>query len=301
MEDSDLIRLATQLPVSQLGDQLLHLQPGSRLGLYLLELSNQSITPAMVATAEQALNRPLAWILSQLRKSCAGLDMQDFVELVQHPGPDLLDFVLPGDASLPDRSDGADLAAGEYISSAVSPQSPRREQDNLVQIKAARPHPSLDANHLPDEFVDALSSSLQAYFLMAVKSKLINLVGSQVMLSLMGIRQLRSPQPILPMVALALSDSDADEFFLRLIIGALAQAFASCDWAESTDPRMVAVDLLHEMGQDATPEAVGEAVEVFNNFLFSAGCLNSRGEVDLRAHTPIVLLQYLVSEALQPK
>ncbi|ADI66927.1 hypothetical protein [Mobiluncus curtisii] len=301
MEDSDLIRLATQLPVSQLGDQLLHLQPGSRLGLYLLELSNQSITPAMVATAEQALNRPLAWILSQLRKSCAGLDMQDFVELVQHPGPDLLDFVLPGDASLPDRSDGADLAAGEYISSAVSPQSPRREQDNLVQIKAARPHPSLDANHLPDEFVDALSSSLQAYFLMAVKSKLINLVGSQVMLSLMGIRQLRSPQPILPMVAFALSDSDEDEFFLRLIIGALAQAFASCDWAESTDPRMVAVDLLHEMGQDATPEAVGEAVEVFNNFLFSAGCLNSRGEVDLRAHTPIVLLQYLVSEALQPK
>ncbi|NMW83986.1 hypothetical protein HHJ68_08485 [Mobiluncus curtisii] len=301
MEDSDLIRLATQLPVSQLGDQLLHLQPGSRLGLYLLELSNQSITPAMVATAEQALNRPLAWILSQLRKSCAGLDMQDFVELVQHPGPDLLDFVLPGDASLPDRSDGADLAAGEYISSAVSPQSPRREQDNLVQIKAARPYPSLDANHLPDEFVDALSSSLQAYFLMAVKSKLINLVGSQVMLSLMGIRQLRSPQPILPMVAFALSDSDEDEFFLRLIIGALAQAFASCDWAESTDPRMVAVDLLHEMGQDATPEAVGEAVEVFNNFLFSAGCLNSRGEVDLRAHTPIVLLQYLVSEALQPK
>ncbi|NMW43835.1 hypothetical protein [Mobiluncus curtisii] len=301
MEDSDLIRLATQLPVSQLGDQLLHLQPGSRLGLYLLELSNQSITPAMVATAEQALNRPLAWILSQLRKSCAGLDMQDFVELVQHPGPDLLDFVLPGDASLPDRSDGADLAAGEYISSAVSPQSPRREQDNLVQIKAARPHPSLDANHLPDEFVDALSSSLQAYFLMAVKSKLINLVGSQVMLSLMGIRQLRSPQPILPMVAFALSDSDEDEFFLRLIIGALAQAFASCDWAESTDSRMVAVDLLHEMGQDATPEAVGEAVEVFNNFLFSAGCLNSRGEVDLRAHTPIVLLQYLVSEALQPK
>nr|WP_252371195.1 hypothetical protein [Mobiluncus curtisii] len=293
--------MATQLPVSQLGDQLLHLQPGSRLGLYLLELSNQSITPAMVATAEQALNRPLAWILSQLRKSCAGLDMQDFVELVQHPGPDLLDFVLPGDASLPDRSDGADLAAGEYISSAVSPQSPRREQDNLVQIKAARPYPSLDANHLPDEFVDALSSSLQAYFLMAVKSKLINLVGSQVMLSLMGIRQLRSPQPILPMVAFALSDSDEDEFFLRLIIGALAQAFASCDWAESTDPRMVAVDLLHEMGQDATPEAVGEAVEVFNNFLFSAGCLNSRGEVDLRAHTPIVLLQYLVSEALQPK
>nr|WP_249287804.1 hypothetical protein [Mobiluncus curtisii] len=293
--------MATQLPVSQLGDQLLHLQPGSRLGLYLLELSNQSITPAMVATAEQALNRPLAWILSQLRKSCAGLDMQDFVELVQHPGPDLLDFVLPGDASLPDRSDGADLAAGEYISSAVSPQSPRREQDNLVQIKAARPHPSLDANHLPDEFVDALSSSLQAYFLMAVKSKLINLVGSQVMLSLMGIRQLRSPQPILPMVAFALSDSDEDEFFLRLIIGALAQAFASCDWAESTDSRMVAVDLLHEMGQDATPEAVGEAVEVFNNFLFSAGCLNSRGEVDLRAHTPIVLLQYLVSEALQPK
>ncbi|EFL93567.1 hypothetical protein [Mobiluncus curtisii] len=301
MEDSDLIRLATQLPVSQLGDQLLHLQPGSRLGLYLLELSNQSITPAMVATAEQALNRPLAWILSQLRKSCAGLDMQDFVELVQHPGPDLLDFVLSGDVSLPDHSDDADLAAGEYISSAVSPQSPRREQDNLVQIKAARPHPSLDANHLPDEFVDALSSSLQAYFLMAVKSKLINLVGSQVMLSLMGIRQLRSPQPILPMVAFALSDSDEDEFFLRLIIGALAQAFASCDWAESTDPRMVAVDLLHEMGQDATPEAVGEAVEVFNNFLFSAGCLNSRGEVDLRAHTPIVLLQYLVSEALQPK
>ncbi|WP_279105759.1 hypothetical protein [Mobiluncus curtisii] len=301
MEDSDLIRLATQLPVSQLGDQLLHLQPGSRLGLYLLELSNQSITPAMVATAEQALNRPLAWILSQLRQSCAGLDMQDFVELVQHPGPDLLDFVLPRDSSRSDCSDGADLAAGEYISSAVSPQPVRREQDNLVQIKAARPHPSLDANHLPDEFVDALSSSLQAYFLMAVKSKLINLVGSQVMLSLMGIRQLRSPQPILPMVAFALSDSDEDEFFLRLIIGALAQAFASCDRAESTDSRMVAVDLLHEMGQSATPEAVGEAVEVFNNFLFSAGCLNSRGEVDLRAHTPMVLLQYLVSEALQPK
>lgn len=301
MEDLDLIRLATQQPVSQLGDRLLHLQPGSKLGLYLLELSNQPITPAMVEVAERALNRPLAWILSQLRDGCAGLDMQDFMDLMQHPGPDLLDFVLPSHTPLADCSDGSDLAAGQYIPSAVSSCSVRYGDDNLVQIKAVHPDSPMDVNHLPDDFVISLSNSLQAYFLMAVKSKLINLAGPQVMLSLMGIRQLRSPQPILPMVAFALSDSDEDEFFLRLIIGALAQAFAYCDWAESDDPQTVAVDLLHEMGQDATPEAVGEAVEVFNNFLFSAGCLNSRGEVDPRAHTPMVLLQYLVSEALQPK
>jgi len=301
VDDSDLIRLATQLPVSQLGDQLLHLQPGSKLGLYLLELSNQPITPAMVESAEQALNRPLAWILSQLREGCAGLDMQDFVDLMQHPGPDLLDFVLPRRTPFGDCSDGSDLAAGQYIPSATSSRFERGEDDNLVQIKAVQPDSSMDVNHLPDDFVISLSNSLQAYFLMAVKSKLINLAGPQVMLSLMGIRQLRSPQPILPMVAFALSDNDEDEFFLRLIIGALAQTFACCDWAAPDDPQTVAVDLLHEMGQDATPEAVGEAVEVFNNFLFSAGCLNSRGEVDLRAHTPMVLLQYLVSEALQPK
>lgn len=301
MDDSDLIRLATQLPVSQLGDQLLHLQPGSKLGLYLLELSNQPITPAMVEVAERALNRPLAWILSQLRDGCTGLDMQDFMDLMQHPGPDLLDFVLPSHTPLADCSDGSDLAAGQYIPSAVSSCSVQYGDDNLVQIKAVHPDSTIDVNHLPDDFVISLSNSLQAYFLMGVKSKLINLAGPQVMLSLMGIRQLRSPQPILPMVAFALSDSDEDEFFLRLIIGALAQAFAYCDWAEADDPRTVAVDLLHEMGQDATPEAVGEAVDVFNNFLFSAGCLNSRGEVDPRAHTPMVLLQYLVSEALQPK
>lgn len=301
MEDSDLIRLVTQLPVSQLGDQLLHLQPGSKLGLYLLELSNQPITSAMVEAAEQALNRPLAWILSQLRAGSAGLDMQDFVDLMQHPGPDLLNFVLPSSVPLTDNSDEVGLAAGQYIPSVASSRFDRGDDDNLVQIKAVRPSSPVDMDNLPDGFAVSLGSSLQAYFLMAVKSGLINLAGSQVMLSLMGIRQLRSPQPILPMVAFALSDSDEDEFFLRLIIGALAQAFAYCDWAAPDDPQTVAVDLLHEMGQDATPEAVGEAVEVFNNFLFSAGCLNSRGEVDVRAHTPMVLLQYLVSEALQPK
>lgn len=301
MDDSDLTRLATQLPVSQLGDQLLHLQPGSKLGLYLLELSNQPITPTMVETAEQALNRPLAWILSQLRGGCTGLDMQDFVDLMQHPGSDLLDFVLPHPASPTDDSDGIGLAAGQYISPTVSKPPVRYGDDNLIQIEAIHPRSGMDPNNLTDDFAVSLGNSLQAYFLMAVKSGLITLAGSQVMLSLMGIRQLRSPQPILPMVAFALSDNDEDDFFLRLIIGALSQVFADCDWAAPDDPQMVAVDLLHEMGQEATSEAIGEAVEVFNNFLFSAGCLNSRGEVDLRAHTAMVLLQYLVSEALQPK
>lgn len=301
MDDSDLTRLATQLPVSQLGDQLLHLQPGSKLGLYLLELSNQPITPTMVETAEQALNRPLAWILSQLRGGCAGLDMQDFVDLMQHPGADLLDFVLPHPASPTDDLDGVGLAAGEYISPTVSQRPVRYCDDNLIQIEAIHSRSGMDPHNLTDDFAVSLGNSLQAYFLMAVKSGLITLAGSQVMLSLMGIRQLRSPQPILPMVAFALSDNDEDDFFLRLIIGALSQVFAYCDWAAPDNPQTVAVDLLHEMGQEATPEAVGEAVEVFNNFLFSAGCLNSRGEVDMRAHTAMVLLQYLVSEALQPK
>ncbi len=159
MDDSDLIRLATQLPVSQLGDQLLHLQPGSKLGLYLLELSNQPITPAMVEVAERALNRPLAWILSQLRDGCAGLDMQDFMDLMQHPGPDLLDFVLPSHTPLADCSDGSDLAAGQYIPSAVSSCSVQYGDDNLVQIKAVHPDSTMDVNHLPDDFVISLSNS----------------------------------------------------------------------------------------------------------------------------------------------
>ena len=52
----DLIRLVTQLPLSELGERLLHLQAGSKLGLYLLELSNLPLGPGAVEEAETNLS-----------------------------------------------------------------------------------------------------------------------------------------------------------------------------------------------------------------------------------------------------
>lgn len=239
MEDDELIRLVTQLPLSELGGQLLHLQPGSKLGLYLLELSNLPVTDTQVEKAEQDLARPLEWLLSLLHTQHSGLDVKELSTRMADPDADFL-------ATIPQ-------------------QLPGRVQ-----------------------------RSLQAYLTLAIKSGMVTIAGQRAIISLMGIRQLRQPDPVLPLIAYALSDSDEEGTFLRLIMGAIVQAFQHCDWAEPGDVSEIAASLLEEMGQRVDLAAEHCALGVFNDFIYGAGCASPRDA------TAMVLLQYLVSEALQP-
>lgn len=294
-----MIRLVTQLPVSQLGSQLLCLEPGSKLSLYLLELSNFPVTPVMVETAEQELNRPLTWVLSRLRSTCEGMDLQDFVQRLHEPDPDLLDFAWPAIGSPVGFPGGEDLAAGQYIRSISSSRLPKCGPDDEGSSAGLREE--TDTSDLPENLMDALHDAVDVYFQLAVKAGLITVAGSSAMLSLMGVRHLRDPQPMLPMVAFALSDCDREDFFLRLILGALTQAFASCDWADPKDPVTIASELLKEMGRQAAPDKIAPCLKVFNDLVFLCGAGTPSGVINPQANTPMVLLQYLVSEALQPE
>ncbi|MCI6584225.1 MAG: hypothetical protein MSC45_04045 [Mobiluncus sp.] len=242
IDETQLLALATQLPVSQLGDQLLHLQPGSKLGLYLLELSNLPVSSEQVEVAEVDLSRPLNWILEGLRvESCGncGIDLSEFEAALAHPDEEFLSFF------------------------------PVQDQERI-------------------------QDSLRSYFTLAVKSGMVTIAGNQVMLSLMGIRQLRSPQPVLPLMAFALSDCDNEGAFQRMIMGALAQAFAGAEWALPGEPAGVAVEFLAEMGDECDIETEARILRIFNELIYGAGCGSPTDD------TAMVLLQYLVSEALQP-
>lgn len=65
-EDTQLFSLAPQLPVPDLGEKLLHLQPGSRLGFYSPGSSNLSVDVIQVELAESALSRPPNWVLEEI-------------------------------------------------------------------------------------------------------------------------------------------------------------------------------------------------------------------------------------------
>lgn len=237
-EDLDLIRLATQMPLSELGDKLLHLQPGSKLGLYLLELSNLKVDAFQVESAEYDLTQPLYWILKHLHSDDA-LSLSDVRQHFTHPDDDIWNFAPPDD---------------------------------------------------PDRLYDGLCTFLA----LAMDAGFVSLAGERIMLSLLGNRQLLHPQPVLPLVAHFFHSYADESFFVRLIVGDLAQVFAASEWAPSLDPWETATALLAEMGQSATREEVAATLEVFNNFIYTAGCPLPTDA------TAMVLLQYLVSEALQP-
>ncbi|WP_346727449.1 hypothetical protein [Mobiluncus mulieris] len=242
-KDAQFFSLASQLPVSDFGEKLLHLQPGSKLGLYLLGLSNLSVDATQVELAESALSRPLNWILEEIQcHTCGG-------------------------------ETGVDIAA--------------------LKTRLSHPPQSFLAD-FPCCEETRVRHSLHAYLTLALKSSLVSLVGDQVLLSLLGIRQLRHPQPILPLLAFALTDKDDEGSFLRIIMGALAQIFAAEEWALPGSSAEVAVKLLAEMGYSASSETVDNCLQIFNDFIYGAGCTAPNDD------TAVVLLQYLFSEALQP-
>lgn len=242
-DSSQLLGLVSELPVSDLGEKFLHLRPGSKLGLYLLGLSNLTVTPFQVELAEVALSRPLGWILEVIHENsfegkCV-MSMSELEAKLRNPGMDLLSFI---------------------------------------------PHPQVRQTH----------KSLQAYFAVALKSALVVLASGQVLLSLRGVRQLRHPSPVLPLLAFALSDRDNEGTFLRMIMAALAQAFADADWAIPGDASQVAVELLSELGEETEIESVRSCLQIFNLFVYGSGCVSPTDD------TALVLLQYLLSTALQP-
>lgn len=243
LSDKQILGLVSELPVSDVGEKLLHLQPGSKLGLYLLGLSDLAADAQQVEAAEEALSRPLHWILEVIyRNTCegsCGMEVSDFEAKLSHPDEKFFDFIP--------HYDGAKLR-----------------------------------------------NSLRSYFALALKSSMVTLVGDQVMLSLMGLRQLRNPQAVLPLIAFALSDKDNEGTFLRIIMSALAQTFADADWAIPTTSAEVAVQFLAEMEDSCEVENAEKSLQIFNNFIYAAGCTSTRDD------TAIVLLQYLFSEALQP-
>lgn len=243
VDDAYILSLVEELPVSDFGEKLLHLQPGSKLGLYLLGLSNLAVSTTQVELAEIALSRPLLWILEEIRENTRigenGLEIADLEAKFSHPCPGI--------------------------------------RDNFPNFEES-----------------LVRHSLHAYFTLALKASLVSLAGNQVMLSLLGIRQLRNPQPILPLLAFALSDRDDEGIFRGIIMAALAQAFAGEEWALTGSSAEVAVKFLAEMGYVSDSQTTANCLQIFNDFIYGAGCDSPADD------TAIVLLQYLFSEALQP-
>lgn len=238
----DLIRLVTQLPLSELGERLLHLQAGSKLGLYLLELSNLPLGPGAVEEAETNLSRPLHWLLQQLDTRDPEITLGQYIALFSQACED------------------PEITAG------IEPVDPAR-----------------------------LSNGMKVFFTLALQTGLITLDQERVMISLMGSRQLRHPAPMLPLIARAFTTGDNHGNLLCLVICAMTLTFRDREWASHSAPYEAAAELLAEMQHEASQAEILETMQTFDDLCYAAGCPSATSS------SARVLLQYLVSEVLQPE